>query len=71
MSSSGKARKPIGIGIAVAVAIGIIIAFSALGADTNDTTEAPAVIEETTGLSGEVKIGLILPLTGDLATHFL
>jgi len=72
MSSSGKGKKSIGIGIAVAVVIGIVIAFGALGTDTNDTTEStetPAVIEETTGLSGEVTIGLILPLTGDLATH--
>ncbi len=72
MSGLGKGKKSIGIGIAVAVAIGIVIAFGALGTDTNDTTkstETPAVIEETTGLSGEVTIGLILPLTGDLATH--
>jgi len=60
MSSSGKGKK-IGIGIAVIV-VGLV-AIGALGTDTNDTTEAPAVIEETTGLSGEVKIGLILPLT--------
>ena len=32
-----------------------------------DVMEMPA--EETSGLSGEVTIGLILPLTGDLATH--
>ncbi|WP_316505325.1 ABC transporter substrate-binding protein [Nitrosopumilus sp.] len=32
------------------------------------TIESPTS-EDTTGLSGEVTIGLILPLTGDLATH--
>ena len=72
MSSSSKGKKSIGIGIAVAVAIGIAVAIGVLSTDTSDTTEpteAPAVIEETTGLSGEVTIGLILPLTGDLATH--
>ncbi len=63
--SSGK---KIGIGI-VGVLIVIGIAYGVLGIDTETSTEpseSPAPIE---GLSGEVKIGLILPLTGDLATH--
>ncbi|MFQ5782101.1 MAG: ABC transporter substrate-binding protein [Nitrosopumilus sp.] len=34
----------------------------------SDTNESP-VFEDGSGLSGEVTIGLILPLTGDLATH--
>ena len=31
--------------------------------------ETPSTSEQPTGLSGEVTIGLILPLSGDLATH--
>jgi len=64
--------KKIGIGIGV-ILIVIGIAYGVLGTGTDsspaDTSETPAVLEETTGLTGEVKIGLILPLTGDLATH--
>ncbi len=63
--SSGK---KIGIGIA-GVLIVIGIAYGVLGIATETSTEpseSPAPIE---GLSGEVKIGLILPLSGDLATH--
>ena len=63
--SSGK---KIGIGI-VGVLIAIGIAYGVLGIATETSTEpseSPAPIE---GLSGEVKIGLILPLSGDLATH--
>ena len=38
--------------------------------DNNSTTEPPSSsAEDVPGLSGEVAIGLILPLTGDLATH--
>ena len=63
--SSGK---KIGIGI-VGILIAIGIAYGVLGIATETSTEpseSPAPIE---GLSGEVKIGLILPLSGDLATH--
>ena len=63
--SSGK---KIGIGI-VGILIAIGIAYGVLGIATENSTEpseSPAPIE---GLSGEVKIGLILPLSGDLATH--
>ena len=64
--------KKIGIGIA-GILIVIGIAFGVLGSDTapTETSELPATEEEISGLSGEVKIGLILPLTGDLATHGL
>ena len=64
--------KKIGIGIA-GILIVIGIAFGVLGSDTapTETSELPATVEEISGLSGEVKIGLILPLTGDLATHGL
>ena len=66
--------KKIGISIG-AILIVIGIAYGVLGNGTesapDDTLEIPAAIEEISGLSGEVKIGLILPLTGDLATHGL
>ncbi len=64
--------KKIGIGIA-GILIVIGIAFGVLGSDTapTETSELPVTVEEISGLSGEVKIGLILPLTGDLATHGL
>ena len=64
--------KKIGIGIgSILIVIGIAYGVLGTGTDSSpaDTSEAPAVLEETTGLTGEVKIGLILPLTGDLATH--
>jgi len=64
--------KKIGIGIA-GILIVVGIAYGVLGTGTEiappDTSESPAPVEETSGLSGEVTIGLILPLTGDLATH--
>jgi len=64
--------KKIGIGIGVII-IAIGIAYGVLGTGTDsapaENAESPTVVEETTGLSGEVTIGLILPLTGDLATH--
>jgi len=66
--------KKIGIAIGV-ILIAIGIAYGVLGSGTEstpaDTSETPAAIEEISGLSGEIKIGLILPLTGDLATHGL
>jgi len=66
--------KKIGIGIG-AILIVIGIAYGVLGTGTEsappETSETPATVEETSGLSGEVRIGLILPLTGDLATHGL
>jgi len=64
--------KKIGIGIAVIIII-IGIAYGVLGTDTEsastETPESSVLVEEIPGLSGEVRIGLILPLTGDLATH--
>ena len=65
--------KKIGIGIAIII-IGIAAAYavSGTGMEIFDMGESPddAVrTSETSGLSGEVTIGLILPLTGDLATH--
>ncbi len=68
MSSSGKMA---GIAI-VAVIIGIGIGYG-IGGSNTEPGDSAAVTDSTTlepsGLSGEVNIGLILPLTGDLATH--
>ncbi len=58
--------KIVGIGIA-AIIIGIVIIYGTSGIDTEAPSEPQ--MEETAGLSGVVNIGLILPLTGDLATH--
>jgi branched-chain amino acid transport system substrate-binding protein len=65
MSSSGKMA---GIAI-VAIIIGIVIIYGTSGTDTETPAPTEEQMEETGGLSGEVNIGLILPLTGDLATH--
>jgi len=66
--------KKIGISIGV-ILIAIGIAYGVLGTGTEsappEASETPAAVEEISGLSGEVRIGLILPLTGDLATHGL
>ncbi len=68
MSSSGKMA---GIAI-VAIIIGIGIGYG-IGGSNTEPGDSAAVTDSTTlepsGLSGEVNIGLILPLTGDLATH--
>ncbi len=61
-------RKLLGIGI-VAIIIGIVVIYGSSGEDTETRAPFEAPMEETTGLSGVVNIGLILPLTGDLATH--
>ena len=65
MSSSGKIA---GIAI-VAIIIGVVIIYGTNGTDTETPAPTEEQMEETGGLSGEVNIGLILPLTGDLATH--
>ena len=68
MSSSGKMA---GIAI-VAIIIGIGIGYGIGGSNTepgDSVTGTDSTSLEPSGLSGEVNIGLILPLTGDLATH--
>ena len=67
MSSSGKL-----IGIVIVVIIIIIgIGYGIGGSDTevNESTTTDSIVQETSELSGKVNIGLILPLSGDLATH--
>ena len=71
MSTSAKRGKTIGIGI-IALIIGIGIGFgigSTEQGNTDSMTTQVQTMEQNPQLSGEVTIGLILPLTGDLATH--
>jgi len=69
--STGKSGKAIGVGIIIGLAIGIGIGLGIGNSEQVEITEtSPAqIMDESSQLSGEVKIGLILPLTGDLATH--
>ncbi len=62
MSALGK---KLGI-VIVVVIIGIGVGYGVIG--TEDVIKS-TTIEEVSGLSGQVNIGLILPLSGDLATH--
>jgi len=67
MSSSGKMA---GIAI-VAIIIGIGIGYG-IGSSTESSesvTVTETTVQQPSGLSGDINIGLILPLTGDLATH--
>ena len=66
--------KKIGIGVTIIlVIIGITYGVFSTGSEIMDTDVPATIVEslsdESPGLSGEVTIGLILPLTGDLATH--
>jgi len=67
MSSSGRMA---GIAI-VSIIIGIVIGYG-IGSSTESSesvTITETTVQQPSGLSGVVNIGLILPLTGDLATH--
>ena len=67
MSSSGKI-----IGIAIVSIIIIIgLAYVIGGSDTEVNESTDSAVQEISELSGVVDIGLILPLSGDLATHGL
>jgi len=69
MSSQGKM---IGIAIvAVIIGIGIFYGIGGTNDEVNESTTTDSTVEEVSGLSGVVNIGLILPLSGDLATHGL
>jgi len=67
MSSSGRMA---GIAI-VSIIIGIVIGYG-IGSSTESSesvTITETTVQQPSRLSGVVNIGLILPLTGDLATH--
>ena len=67
MSSAGKI-----IGIAIVSVIIIIgLAFVIGDSDTEVNESTDSTVQEVSELSGVVNIGLILPLSGDLATHGL
>jgi branched-chain amino acid transport system substrate-binding protein len=67
MSSAGKI-----IGIAIVSIIIIIgLAFVIGDSDTEVSESTDSTVQEVSELSGVVNIGLILPLSGDLATHGL
>jgi branched-chain amino acid transport system substrate-binding protein len=65
MSSTGKLIGIAIIAIIIIIGIGYMIGDS----DTEVNESKDSTVQETPGLSGEVNIGLILPLSGDLATH--
>ena len=67
MSSAGKI---IGIGI-VSIIIIIGLAYVIGSSDTEVSESTDSTVQEISELSGVVNIGLILPLSGDLATHGL
>ncbi|MEE8383336.1 MAG: ABC transporter substrate-binding protein [Nitrosopumilus sp.] len=67
MSSAGKI---IGIGIVIIIII-IGLAFVIGDSDTEVSESTDSTVQEISELSGVVNIGLILPLSGDLATHGL
>ena len=67
MSSAGKI---IGIGIVIIIII-IGLGYVIGGSDTEVSESTDSTVQEVSELSGVVNIGLILPLSGDLATHGL
>ena len=67
MSSAGKI---IGIGI-ISIIIVIGLAYVIGDSDTEVSESTDSTVQEVSELSGVVNIGLILPLSGDLATHGL
>ncbi|MCH6586530.1 MAG: ABC transporter substrate-binding protein [Thaumarchaeota archaeon] len=67
MSSAGKI---IGIGIVIIIII-VGLGYVIGGSDTEVNESTDSTIQEISELSGVINIGLILPLSGDLATHGL
>jgi len=68
MSKSGKGIGIAIVGIIIGIGIGYVIGNT--GMDGSESRAASMqVMEQDPQLTGEVSIGLILPLTGDLATH--
>ncbi len=63
--------KTITVGI-IALVVGVIIGFgidNPIPTETNSNTSSSQITEQNPQLAGEITIGLILPLTGDLSTH--
>jgi len=67
MSTVGKI---IGIGIVIIIII-VGLGYVIGGSDTEVSESTDSTVQEISELSGVVNIGLILPLSGDLATHGL
>lgn len=67
MSSAGKIIGIVIVGIIIVIGLGYVIG----GSDTEVSESTDSTVQEISELSGVVNIGLILPLSGDLATHGL
>jgi len=67
MSSAGKIIGIAIVGIIIVIGLGFVIG----GSDTEINESTDSTVQEISELSGVVNIGLILPLSGDLATHGL
>jgi len=72
MSISVNRGKSIVIGIIFGLGVGIVIGFwigNPEPVDNKSETTSTLITQKKAQLTGEVSIGLILPLTGDLSTH--
>jgi branched-chain amino acid transport system substrate-binding protein len=67
MSSAGKIIGIAIVSVIIIIGLGIVIGDS----DTEVSESTDSTVQEVSELSGVVNIGLILPLSGDLATHGL
>ncbi len=67
MSSAGKIIGIAIVSIIIVIGLGIVIG----GSDTEVNESTDSTVQEISELSGVINIGLILPLSGDLATHGL
>jgi len=67
MSSAGKIIVIAILSIIIVIGLGYVIG----GSDTEVSESTDSTVQEISELSGVVNIGLILPLSGDLATHGL
>ncbi len=67
MSSAGKIIVIAILSIIIVIGLGYVVG----GSDTEVSESTDSTVQEISELSGVVNIGLILPLSGDLATHGL
>jgi len=67
MSTTGKIIGIAIVGIIIVIGLGFVVG----GSDTEINESTDSTVQEISELSGVVNIGLILPLSGDLATHGL